>query len=54
MTDMKMNAIEHASRLPVLWVQGYDGKTHYGDVIKAIAPAVFMLAIIAAVMVTIF
>jgi hypothetical protein len=54
MTDMKMNAIEQPRRSPVLWVHGYDGQAHYSDVIKAVAPALFMLAIIAAVMVTIF
>jgi len=30
----------------------YDGQTRYYDVIKAVAPALFMLAIVAGVMVT--
>ena len=42
MTHMEIKALENASRAAV-WTEGYDGQTHYGDVFKALTPALFIL-----------
>jgi len=48
MTRTEVNTLEHASRTAMAWsVEGYDGQTHYGHVLRAIAPAVGILAVAA-------
>jgi len=45
MTHMEIKAIENAGRRSMAWSpEGYDGRAHYGDVLKALAPALFILA----------
>ena len=43
MTHMEIKALEHAGRTPMVWTEGYDGESHYSDVLKALAPALFIL-----------
>jgi len=50
MTHMEIKALENAGRTAV-WTEGYDGQTHYADVLKALAPALFILATAAALLV---
>jgi hypothetical protein len=52
MTHMEIKAIESTSRA-MTWTEGYDGQTHYADVLKALAPALFILGAAAALMVAI-
>jgi len=52
MTHMEIKALENAGRTTV-WTEGYDGQTHYGDVLKALAPALFILATAVALMLVI-
>ena len=52
MTHMEIKALENAGRTTV-WTEGYDGETHYGDVFKALTPALFILATAAALMLAI-
>jgi hypothetical protein len=40
---MEIKALENASRAAV-WTEGYDGETHYAEVLKALTPALFILA----------
>jgi hypothetical protein len=51
MTHMEIKALEH--RTTTVWTEGYDGESHYTDVLKALAPALFILAVAAALMVAI-
>jgi hypothetical protein len=53
MTYMEIKALEDAGRTATVWTEGYDGQTHYGDVLKALAPAMFILATAAALMLAI-
>lgn len=53
MTQMELNATENAGRSSFMWTEGYDGQTHYAAVFKALAPALFILAAAAALMVAI-
>jgi hypothetical protein len=53
MTHMEIKAIENASRAMTWPTEGYDGQTHYADVFKALAPALFILGAAAALMVAI-
>ena len=53
MTHMEIKALEDAGRTTMVWTEGYDGQTHYGDVFKALAPALCILAAAAALMVAI-
>jgi hypothetical protein len=50
MTNMEIKALENTSRTATVWTEGYDGQTHYGDVFKALTPALFILATAAALM----
>ncbi|HTM79013.1 MAG TPA: hypothetical protein VL133_15485 [Devosia sp.] len=51
MTHVEIKAIQDAGRTTMAWsTEGYDGQTHYGDVFKALAPALFILAAAAALM----
>lgn len=52
MTHMEIKALEDAGRTSMMWsTEGYDGQTHYADVLKALAPALLILAAVAALMV---
>jgi hypothetical protein len=51
MTHMEIKALEH--RTATVWTEGYDGESHYTEVLKALAPALFILAVAAALMVAI-
>ena len=53
MTHMEIKAIENSSRAMVWPAEGYDGQTHYAEVLKALAPALFILGTAAALMVAI-
>ena len=53
MTHMEIKAIEEAGRTATVWTEGYDGETHYGEVFKALAPALFILTTAAALMLAI-
>ena len=37
----------------MVWTEGYDGQTHYGDVLKASAPALLIIAAITGLMLAI-
>lgn len=50
MTHMEMKALEQSGRTTSVWTEGYDGESHYADVFKALAPALFILAVAAALM----
>jgi hypothetical protein len=54
MTHMEIKAIEDAGRSSMVWsTEGYDGQTHYADVLKALSPALFILGAAAALMLAI-
>ena len=53
MTNMEIKALENASRSATAWTEGYDGQTHYADVLRALAPATVILAMAAALLVAI-
>lgn len=45
MTHMDLKALDHAGNNTALgWIEGYDGKTHYANVLMALVPAAFILA----------
>lgn len=50
MTNLEIKALENAGRTTAVWTEGYDGQTHYGDVIRALAPALLILAAVTALM----
>jgi hypothetical protein len=52
-THMEIKALENAGRSTTAWTEGYDGQTHYADVFKALAPALFILTAAAALMLAI-
>jgi hypothetical protein len=52
-THMEIKALENAGRTTAVWTEGYDGQTHYADVFKALAPALFILTAAAALMLAI-
>lgn len=51
MTNMEIKALEAAGRTTMVWTEGYDGQTHYADVLKALTPAVLILIIAAGLLV---
>ena len=54
MTHMEIKALEDAGRTSMAWsTEGYDGQTHYAEVFKALAPALFILATAAILMLAI-
>jgi len=53
MTNFEFKALENASRTAMVWSEGYDGQTHYGDVLKALTPAFLILATAAGLMLAI-
>lgn len=44
MTHHNIKANQSAARSLTTWTDGYDGQTHYSDVLKALAPAMLILA----------
>ena len=49
MTRMEITALEHAGRAAMAWSpEGYDGQIHLGAVLRAIVPAIGILAAAAA------
>ena len=49
MTQMEIDALEHASRATLAWSpEGYDGRVHLGAVLGALVPAIGILAAAAA------
>lgn len=53
MTNIDIKALENAGRTAMVWTEGYDGETHYSNVLKALAPAFFILVIAAGLMLAI-
>jgi hypothetical protein len=53
MTNMQIKALENKGPTAVVWTEGYDGQTHYGDVFKALTPALFILATAAGLLVAV-
>jgi hypothetical protein len=48
MTQAEIRTLENAGRTAMAWVpEGYDGETHYSYVLKALTPAIGILAIAA-------
>ena len=54
MTNMEVRALENAHRGVMLWTEGYDGQTHHAAVLKALLPALLILAMSAALMLAMF
>lgn len=55
MTQMEIDALEHASRATLAWSpEGYDGRLHLGAVLRAMLPAIGILAAAAAVLFVVF
>lgn len=53
MSNAEIRAFEDAGRMSAVWSpEGYDGKTHYADVLKALLPATVLLAIATALLLT--
>lgn len=53
MSNAEIRAFEDAGRMSMVWSpEGYDGKTHYADVLKALLPATVLLAIATALLLT--
>ena len=49
MTQLEINALEHAGRAAMAWSpEGYDGRVHIGALLRALAPAIGILAVAAA------
>ena len=49
MTQMEINALEHAGRTAMAWSpEGYDRGVHFGAVLGALLPAIGILAVAAA------
>ena len=49
MTQIEINALEHASRSAMAWSpEGYDGRIHLGALLGAVVPALGILAAAAA------
>ena len=46
MTQIEIANLEHAGRSAFAWTpEGYDGKTHFTEVLAALVPAVGILAV---------
>ena len=55
MTQMEINALEHAGRAAMAWSpEGYDGRIHFGAVLGALLPALGILAVAAAFLFAVF
>ena len=53
MTNIDIKAIENAGHSRMVWTEGYDGQTHYANVLYAVAPAFFILVAAAGLMLAI-
>jgi hypothetical protein len=53
MTNIDIKALENAGRTAMVWTEGYDGETHYSNVLRALAPAFVILVIAAGLMLAI-
>ena len=54
MTQVEIKALEDAGRMSMAWsAEGYDGQTHYLDVLKALTPAFLILTAAAGLMLAI-
>lgn len=53
MTNIDIKALENAGRTTMVWTEGYDGETHYANVLRALAPALLILATAAGLMLAI-
>lgn len=53
MTSIDVKSLERAGRTAMVWTEGYDGETHYGNVLRALAPAFFILVTAAGLMLAI-
>jgi hypothetical protein len=54
MTHTEIATLEHASRASFGWIpEGYDGRTHYAEVLTALVPAVGILAVAATLLLAI-
>ncbi|MBU1336290.1 MAG: hypothetical protein ACK4G5_00995 [Devosia sp.] len=53
MTNMQIKALANKGPTAAVWTEGYDGQTHYGDVFKALTPALFILATAAGLLVAV-
>ncbi len=55
MTRMDITAIEHAGRIAMAWSpEGYDGRIHFGAVLRAMLPAFGILAVATTLLLTAF
>ncbi|MGV8831155.1 MAG: hypothetical protein ACOH2N_04195 [Devosia sp.] len=50
MTNINLKTLEPAARAAMVWTDGYDGQTHYSDVLKALTPAFVILGAVAVLM----
>ena len=53
MTNIDIKALENAGRTAMVWTEGHDGETHYSNVLRALAPAFFILVTAAGLMLAI-
>ena len=53
MTNIDIRALENTGRTAMVWTKGYDGETHYSNVLMALAPAFFILVTAAGLMLAI-
>jgi hypothetical protein len=51
MTQMEISNLEHAARVATATAtESYDGQTHYGTLMMAVAPALFIVGVAAALL----
>lgn len=53
MTSMDIKATETPHHTRMVWTDGYDGRTHYTNVLKALTPALFILVAATALLVAV-
>ena len=54
MSPIEIANLEHASRAATAWSpEGYDGRTHYAEVVRALVPAIGILAVAATLLLAI-
>ncbi len=54
MSRTEITTYENAGRMATAWLpEGYDGQTHFGPFLTALAPAVFILCAAATVLVSV-
>lgn len=47
MNHSNIKALGNSGRTNAVWTEGYDGETHYADVLRALTPAAFILIVAA-------